>query len=67
MKGKLNELHNSVDFGDKNVLSYCYEKHAHKAHEYRKKNEQIFSLMKDHFPQKDYLSEEMKLEAFRTD
>jgi len=37
----------SEDFGEKNILTYVYEKKEHKAYENRKKNEHMISLMKD--------------------
>ena len=37
------------DFGQKNILSYVYERKEHKAYENRKRNDYLISLMKDQF------------------
>ena len=39
----------SHDFAATNILSYVYEKKAHKAYEYRNKNDAMQNLMKDQF------------------
>ena len=43
----------SVDFGQNNVLSYCYTDKENKAHTLRKRNDNILDLIKDQFKSKD--------------
>jgi hypothetical protein len=44
------------DFGEKNVLSYVYEKKEHKSLQMGKKNEYMINLMQDQFKTEDKLA-----------
>ena len=46
---KTDAINNSVDFGDRNVLSYCYAEKIHKAHEYRQKTDKYLNLIGHQF------------------
>ena len=47
------KLNTSVDFGEHNVLSYCYTSKENKAQTLRKKNDNILELIKDQFKSRD--------------
>jgi len=48
-RNEKSNLYKSVEFENKNVLSYLYQKKVHKAHQYSQRNEQIFNVMKEKF------------------
>ena len=50
---RANQNAQSVDFGDKNVLSYCFEQKAHKSYEMRKRNDYLQKLIADNFMLED--------------
>jgi len=56
----------SQDFHDRNILTYCFDKKKHKAHEYRQRNDHMLELIKDQFISKDSLiaQEELRLKQF---
>jgi len=65
-KNQRNHLYKSVEFDNKNVLSYLYQQKVHKAHQYSERNEKIFNVMKEKFGgtfQKTASGEEEKLKA----
>lgn len=46
-RNERSHLYKSVEFENKNVLSYLYQQKVHKAHQYSQRNELIFNVMKD--------------------
>ena len=49
MKMQRNDQWRSTEFANENVLSYLYKEKANRAHQYNKRNELIFNVMKDKF------------------
>jgi hypothetical protein len=43
------EIFNSIDFQDRNMLSFFADVKEHKAFQYQKRNNQIYNIMKDQF------------------